>query len=244
MDNMHLIKLIKQKANIIEDPDVVYLKFVGDEGISRKYRDNVFSRVKLKYSDNPNIPNIYDIPTHYVTTSKDVIIENGWEKDLENQVLEPSEYHPKRLSIRFICDTQVAHDLWGEKRNFIITENDNVSNEYIELIPPYHLGIKDGITLEEWDKERLNLPREIRNSDKNIENQTRFIFSINSSLVDIYDNLIYCGWTERAARSILPICLKTEITMTGFEDSWKKLFSKTFSNPQTNALLKSVSVKF
>lgn len=244
MDNMHLIKLIKQKANIIEDPDVVYLKFVGDEGISRKYRDNVFSRVKLKYSDNPNIPNIYDIPTHYITTSKDVIIENGWEKDLENQVLEPNEYHPKRLSIRFICDTQVARDLWGEKRNFIITENDNVSNEYIELIPPYHLGIKDGITLEEWDKERLNLPREIRNSDKNIEDQTRFIFSINSSLVDIYDNLIYCGWTERAARSILPICLKTEITMTGFEDSWKKLFSKTFSNPQTNALLKSVSVKF
>lgn len=243
MDNMHLIKLIKQKANIIEDPDVVYLKFVGDEGISRKYRNNVFSRVKLKYSDNPNIPNIYDIPTHYITTSKDVIIENGWEKDLENQVLEPNEYHPKRLSIRFICDTQVARDLWGEKRNFIITENDNVSNEYIELIPPYHLGIKDGITLEEWDKERLNLPREIRNSDKKIEDQTRFIFSINSSLVDIYDNLIYCGWTERAARSILPICLKTEITMTGFEDSWKKLFSKTFSNPQTNALLKSVSVK-
>lgn len=244
MDNMHLIKLIKQKANIIEDPDVVYLKFVGDEGISRKYRDNVFSRVKLKYSDNPNIPNIYDIPTHYITTSKDVIIENGWEKDLENQVLEPNEYHPKRLSIRFICDTQVARDLWGEKRNFIITENDNISNEYIELIPPYHLGIKDGITLEEWDKERLNLPREIRNSDKNIEDQTRFIFSINSSLVDIYDNLIYCGWTEGAARSILPICLKTEITMTGFEDSWKKLFSKTFSNPQINALLKSVSVKF
>lgn len=243
MDNMHLIKLIKQKANIIEDPDVVYLKFVGDENISRKYRDNVFSRVKLKYSDNPNIPNIYDIPTHYITTSKDVIIENGWEKDLENQVLEPNEYHPKRLSIRFICDTQVARDLWGEKRNFIITENDNVSNECIELIPPYHLNIKDGITLEEWDKERLNLPREIRNSDKNIEDQTRFIFSINSSLVDIYDNLIYCGWTERAARSILPICLKTEITMTGFEDSWKKLFSKTFSNPQTNALLKSVSVK-
>lgn len=243
MDNMHLIKLIKQKASIIEDPDVVYLKFVGDENISRKYRDNVFSRVKLKYSDNPNIPNIYDIPTHYITTSKDVIIENGWEKDLENQVLEPNEYHPKRLSIRFICDTQVARDLWGEKRNFIITENDNVSNEYIELIPPYHLGIKDGITLEEWDKERLNLPREIRNSDKKIEDQTRFIFSINSSLVDIYDNLIYCGWTERAARSILPICLKTEITMTGFEDSWKKLFSKTFSNPQTNALLKSVSVK-
>lgn len=243
MDNMHLIKLIKQKASIIEDPDVVYLKFVGDENISREYRDNVFSRVKLKYSDNPNIPNIYDIPTHYITTSKDVIIENGWEKDLENQVLEPNEYHPKRLSIRFICDTQVARDLWGEKRNFIITENDNVSNEYIELIPPYHLGIKDGITLEEWDKERLNLPREIRNSDKNIKDQTRFIFSINSSLVDIYDNLIYCGWTERAARSILPICLKTEITMTGFEDSWKKLFSKTFSNPQTNALLKSVSVK-
>lgn len=240
---MQQIRLIKQKASIVEDPDVVYLKFVGDEYISRKYRDNIFSRVKLKYSDNPNIPNIYDVPTHYVTTSKNIIRENSWEKDLENQVLEPSEYHPKRLSIQFICDTQVARDLWGEKRNFIITENDNVSNECIELIPPYHLGIKDGITLEEWDKERLNLPREIRNSDKNIEDQTRFIFSINSSLVDIYDNLIYCGWTERAARSILPICLKTEVTMTGFEDSWKKLFSKTFSNPQTNALLKLAKEK-
>lgn len=210
-------RLIKQSAEIIEDLDTVYLKITGDCYISEKYQQNPFSRVKLKYSDNPNIPNIYDVPTHYITTSNRVIIENGWKDDLKNEVPKPSEYHPKKISMRFICDTQVAHDLYGEKLKFNISENNKIGND-IELIIPNYLDTEDVVTINEWSK----------------------------NLVDIskgYNHLISNGWDEQKARSILPICLKTEITMTGFEDSWKELFNKTFSNPQTNALLKLAKEK-
>lgn len=33
------------------------------------------------------------------------------------------------------------------------------------------------------------------------------------------------------------------LKMTGFESQWKKLFNKTFNNPQTNELLKLISTK-
>lgn len=203
------VRLIKQSAEIIEDLDTVYLKITGDYNVSRKYQDNPFSRVRLKYSDNPNIPNIYDVPTHYITTSNRVILENGWEDDLKNEVPKPSEYHPKRISMKFICDTQVAHNLFGEKLKFNISEN-NIVGDNIELIIPDHMDISS-----KWKEDLCNS----------------------------YNHLISKGWDEQKARSMLPICLKTEITMTGFEDSWRELFNKTFSNSQTNALLKLAKEK-
>ena len=207
------MKLLKQSVKIIkDDQEVVYLKMTGDECISKKYRESPNSVVKLKYSDNPNI---FDVPRHYITTTRKIISQNGWEKDLEYRVEKPEKYHCKRLRVKIICDTQVASDLLGENYRFSeIVENGTIGEE-VELVIPFWL-----------------------NEDK-LECYTE-IFSGEEKM---YKNAICLGWPEKIARGFLPMCLKTEITMIGFESQWKELFNKTFNNPQTNELLKLISTK-
>lgn len=45
----------------------------------------------------------------FVTTNYRVLVENGWLDDLE-YLCEPTEYHEKRVCVRFICDRGVSHE--------------------------------------------------------------------------------------------------------------------------------------
>lgn len=44
----------------------------------------------------------------YVTTNLRVLVENDWLNDLEYQC-EPTEYHEKRITVKFVCDRGVSH---------------------------------------------------------------------------------------------------------------------------------------
>lgn len=44
----------------------------------------------------------------YVTTNLRVLVENGWTDDLK-YICEPTKYHEKRVTVRFICDRGVSH---------------------------------------------------------------------------------------------------------------------------------------
>lgn len=44
-----------------------------------------------------------------VTTNYRVLYENNWLDDLQ-YLCEPTEYHERRLSVRFICDRGVSHE--------------------------------------------------------------------------------------------------------------------------------------
>lgn len=65
----------------------------------------------IKYSINPYsitkyVDNTYDI---YVTTNYRVLYENNWLNDLQ-YLCEPTEYHEKRITVKFICDRGVSHE--------------------------------------------------------------------------------------------------------------------------------------
>lgn len=45
----------------------------------------------------------------YVTTNYRVLVENGWLNDLK-YLCEPTEYHEKRVTVRFITDRGVSHE--------------------------------------------------------------------------------------------------------------------------------------
>lgn len=45
----------------------------------------------------------------YITTNYRTIIENNWLDDLK-YLCEPTEYHEKRVCVRFICDRGVSHE--------------------------------------------------------------------------------------------------------------------------------------
>lgn len=45
-----------------------------------------------------------------VTTNLRVLVENGWLDDLK-YICEPTEYHERRITVRFVCDRGVSHEL-------------------------------------------------------------------------------------------------------------------------------------
>ena len=51
---------------------------------------------------------------HYITTNYRVLVENGWLDDLQ-YLCEPTEYHEKRTTVKFICDRGVSHEFVRHK---------------------------------------------------------------------------------------------------------------------------------
>lgn len=47
---------------------------------------------------------------YYITTNLRVLVENDWLDDLK-YVCEPTDFHPKRVMVRFICDRGVSHEI-------------------------------------------------------------------------------------------------------------------------------------
>ena len=70
-----------------EDLDGVYADFV----------ENPYSKVN---DDGYNL---------HITTNYRVLVENNWLYALDYQC-EPTEYHEKRITVKFICDRGVSHE--------------------------------------------------------------------------------------------------------------------------------------
>lgn len=99
-------RMITSQHYAMLEHGTVYLKMSGAESISNKYQVNPYSNVNIIYSEQPS--SIYCITTHYITTNYRVLIENGWLKDL-NFLCEPTEFHEKRVTVRFIIDRGISH---------------------------------------------------------------------------------------------------------------------------------------
>lgn len=70
-----------------------------------------FSPSTNKYSNNPYSKNIVIglEPICYITTNYRVLAENGWLDDLQ-YLCEPTEFHEKRVTVRFTTDRGVSHE--------------------------------------------------------------------------------------------------------------------------------------
>lgn len=69
--------------------------------IGRKYSENKYSIV---HTDGK-----MDLQGIYVTTNLRVLVENDWLDDLQ-YICEPTEYHERRVTVRFITDRGVSHE--------------------------------------------------------------------------------------------------------------------------------------
>ena len=100
-------RMIASQHYAMLEHGTVYLKMSKDD-MPRKYHENPYSRVHLKYPEG-NIPNIYCEPDYCITTNLRVLIENGWLDDLK-YLCEPTEYHEKRVTVRFTTDIGVSRE--------------------------------------------------------------------------------------------------------------------------------------
>ena len=153
-----------------------------------------------------------------VTTNLRVLVENDCLEDLEF-LCEPTEYHERRITVHFVCDRGVSHEFVRhrvfsfaqESTRYCNYSKDKFDNE-LTFIQPCWL-----------DDERLKLYRPYHTVIRDKSPESIFIANLNNTEKD-YIDLIKSGWKAQEARNILPLSLKTELIMTGFNSDWQHFF--------------------
>ena len=193
IDSRHYAMLEHGTIYITASDYVYYTKLIGD------YDKNKYSVVKEHFDEYGNV-------VHYITTNLRVLIENGWINDL-CYLSKPTEYHAKRITVKFICNRQVSHEFVRHRVFSFAQESTRYCN--------YTKGKFGGeLTFIEpcWLYNKPIVYTNFVNTIKLIE--------------DSYFNFIKeCGWKSQQAATILPNALKTELVMTGFVKDWQHFFN-------------------
>lgn len=171
-----------------------------------------------KYSKGGVVCSINGEKRVAITTNLRVLVENGWLDDLQ-YICEPTKYHEKRITVRFICDRGVSHEFVKhrvfsfaqESTRYCNYSKDKFGNE-LTFIQPCYLNEAE---LAQYGPYHL--------VSRNKSPESIFICSLNNAEKD-YLTLIESGWKAQEARAVLPNALKTELVMTGFATDWPHFF--------------------
>lgn len=170
----------------------------------------------------------------YVTTNYRVLIENKWLDDLQ-YLCEPTTYHEKRVSAKFILSRSIANEFIRHRVMSPCQESQRYCN--------YNLG-KFGseitFVIPEWVKDRINDTASYNNNDDLARvPYAEAVFdprmtsnkAISIWLKDLkntesdYLDLINEGLKPEDARSVLNNDCKTELMLTGFTSDWEHFLS-------------------
>lgn len=231
-------RMIKSGHGAMLEHGTVYLKITKD---NRNIPPAMlFWRNGNKYSKVVQRDNVY-----YVTTNFRVIIENNRLDDLQ-YICEPTEYHEKRITVKWTCDRGIlaeftrhrAFSFAAESTRYCNYSKDKFGNEITFIIPTWMDTIKDGDTysydthIEEWQK----------SEDANTSN---FLQSIAWAEKN-YLTLIHNGWKPQQARQVLPFSVHSPLVMTGFLSDWTHFFElrcAPSAHPDAQKLAKELLVK-
>lgn len=216
-------KLVNSKHYSMLEHGTVYLKFdqskVPDTMVS-KYYLNPYSRAKFR--DESGMA--------YITTNYRVLKEHGWTKDLQYWC-EPTDNHVKRYTFRLTTSISIVRELLrhrvfsfaNESTRYCNYSKDTFNSE-ITCIIPYWLKINE--------ETHIDTPRFIDRTCGMVNIVKAGI--IEPEDIDFVSSLLMAeqvylsmlvgdmriGRSPQQAREVLPLCTKSELIMTGFEDDW------------------------
>lgn len=169
----------------------------------------------------------------YVTTNMRVLQENNWLDDL-HYLCEPTTYHEKRVTVKFVSMIQFYKDLTRHRKMSYCIEStrycnyskDKFDSELTFIIPSW-MDIKDGT--------RINLVRDGSNvwdgmvcgvdRCKDIFSPTEMQFLYGLKVAEnMYMNIVF-NWKPQQAAKVLPQDTKADIIVTGFVSDWDYIFS-------------------
>lgn len=169
--------------------------YIESSNNSHKYEKNKYSITK-RISVNGFEHNVY------ITTNLRVLVENGWMDDLK-YLCEPTEYHEKRYTVRFISDIHFYKDTTRHRVFSWAIESTRLCN-YIKQKFGSSVSFLTPIWLKDDEKD------EFENDLKTIES--------------IYFKWINKGWQPQQAAYFLIQGTKAEIVMTGFASDYIHFF--------------------
>ena len=189
---------------------------------------NMSDIIIYKYYLNPYSKLFINLTNTYITTNYRVLVENEWLDDLK-YLSNPNLFHPRRTTVKFICDRAVANEFVRhrvfsfaqESTRYCNYTKDKFNNE-LTFIEPYWL---DKLSHTE---------------------QSDFVSTLRYA-ENVYIKLIEQGWKAQEARNVLPLSLKTELIMTGFNGDWRHFFELRCApnaHPQAKELADMLKDKF
>lgn len=220
-------RMIKLGHGAILEHGTVYLTIqgvtkpiVGPSNIG-KYLENPYSKVAFGEGT-----------TFYITTNYRVLIENGWLDDLQ-YLCEPTEFHEKRVTVRFTTDIGISREFNRHRVNspaeqstrYCNFSKDKFSNEISVILPDELSDPELELWLEDCTENRLKeLAEEILDNSIGWGVLQNWLFA-NLACEYSYMNLIRLGWKPQQARRVLPLDLCTELVHTAFVSDWDHFFS-------------------
>ena len=217
-------RMIKSGHGAVLEHAAVYLKYEEElvrgiqecDIIFRKYKYNKYSA----YTNSRITKSDRTIIGGYVTTNLRVLIENNWLDDLQ-YLCEPTEYHEKRCTVKFICDRGILAEFTRHRKFSFMAEStrycnyskNKFNNELTFIIPCWVDDIeeKSYTSFVEYHPTKYD--------------PVKLWFDVCMNSEDTYIDLLDKGWKPEQARNVLPLSLKTELVMTGFIHDWKHFFS-------------------
>ena len=185
----------------------------------------------------------------YITTNYRALLEHHYE-DLLEYVVEPTDKHKKRITVRFTCDRGVSHEFvrhrvfsfLQESTRFCNYSKDKYGNQLTFIIPEWVKGFSneklpngnlpegdyyywDGDWCKRVDVEHGTKTQEdiIRNADNN-DAINLFLWGLSNDESYYLQMVNKFGLKPQEARQILPNALKTELIMTGTVEQWDEFF--------------------
>ena len=161
-----------------------------------------------------------------ITTNFRVMIEHFApeyiEELIEKYLCEPTEYHEKRITVKFTTDQGILREFTRhrvfsfavESTRYCNYSKDKFGNEITFVVPCWCLINKNG-----------NTEREFYNALQFAE--------------DFYFKMLELGWKPQQARNVLPLATKCDLVMTGFVSDWKHFFElrcDSAAHPQAREL--------
>ena len=224
-------RMIKSGHGAMLEHGTVYLKFnvkdlyiVGEDeylnqqkklnDLINKYSTNKYSIVKINQ--------YYD--TAFITTNYRVLVENGWLDDLQ-YICEPTEYHEKRITVKFITDQGILREFTRhrvfsfavESTRYCNYTKDKFSNEITFIQPNW-------ISDEDIKNYHMNYDYFTDQDNNHIIAVNRFMSALKNAEY-FYIELIKLGWKPQQARNVLPLATKCDMVMTGFVSDWLHFFA-------------------
>lgn len=183
----------------------------------------------------------------YVTLNYRHIIENNWLDDLK-YLCEPTEYHEKRYTVRFICSRSIANEIvrhrvmsfCQESQRYVNYSLDKFGNEITYILPKWVID-RTNDTAETYDpltgfrRDYLMDMPILEAVTKHMVCEDRAIANWIDSLKKAESDYFYllcdeCGLKPEEARGVLPNDCKTDIVVTGFASDWVHFFKLRTAN--------------
>ena len=102
-------RMIKSGHCAMLEHGTVYLKFFWSGAVCSHCAQIKHHKLLDKYCMNKYSKVNYHGNDVFVTTNMRVLVENNWLDDLK-YLCEPTEYHEKRICVKFVCDRAIANE--------------------------------------------------------------------------------------------------------------------------------------